>query len=110
MKCSFCGTDIKRGQGILYVKKDGSLIYFDSGKCQANMLELGRKAAKLKWAREGALAKPMSKTEKTEAKHAAKAFAKAVKAEAKETAKGPAKTEAKHAAKTAAKEKPVQKK
>jgi large subunit ribosomal protein L24e len=84
MKCSFCGKEIKRGQGILYVKKDGSLIYFDDGKCQANMLDLGRKAAKLKWARAGAIGRPSgTKSDKS----VAKAAAKAVKAEAKATAK-----------------------
>jgi len=91
MKCSFCGKEIKRGQGILYVKKDGSLIYFDDGKCQTNMLDLGRKSAKLKWAREGALAKPMAKTARTEAKRAAKV----AKAEAKAAQKGAPKHEAK---------------
>ncbi|VVB74045.1 50S ribosomal protein L24e [uncultured archaeon] len=84
MKCSFCGKEIKRGQGILYVKKDGSLIYFDDGKCQTNMLDLGRKAAKLKWARAGAIGRPTG--QKTD-RSVAKAAAKAVKAEAKEAAK-----------------------
>ena len=84
MKCSFCGKEIKRGQGILYVKKDGSLIYFDDGKCQINMLELGRKAAKLKWARAGATGRPTSaKSDRS----VAKAAAKAMKAEARTTAK-----------------------
>jgi large subunit ribosomal protein L24e len=84
MRCSFCGKEIKRGQGILYVKKDGTLIYFDDGKCQVNMLVLKRKAAKLKWARAGAIGRPIStKSDKS----VAKAAAKAVKAEAKATAK-----------------------
>lgn len=64
MKCSFCGNEIERGRGILFVRKDGNLIYFDSGKCQTNMLDLGRKASKLKWARGGAIGRPTTKTEK----------------------------------------------
>jgi len=84
MKCSFCGKEIKRGQGILYVKKDGSLLYFDDGKCQTNMLVLGRKAAKLKWARAGAIGRP---TGQKSDKSVAKAAAKAMKAEARTTAK-----------------------
>ena len=84
MKCSFCGKEIKKGQGILYVKKDGSLIYFDDGKCQTNMLDLGRKAGKLKWARAGAIGRPTS--QKSD-KSMAKAAAKAMKAEARATAK-----------------------
>lgn len=94
MKCSFCGKDIKRGQGILYVKKDGTLIYFDDGKCQVNMLVLKRKAGKLKWARAGAIGRPTgTKSDKS----VAKAAAKAVKAEAKATAKSE-RSEAKSAA------------
>jgi large subunit ribosomal protein L24e len=99
MKCSFCGKEIKRGHGILYVKKDGSLIYFDDGKCQINMLELGRKAAKLKWARAGVIGKPTS--QKSD-KSVAKAAAKAMKAEARATAKTQ-KAEAKSAVQTAEK-------
>jgi len=62
MKCSFCGAEIVRGRGLLYVKKDGSLLYFHNAKCKTNMLELGRKPAKFKWARAGAVVKPAGKT------------------------------------------------
>jgi len=48
MKCSFCGEDIKKGSGLLFVKRDGSLLYFCSNKCRKN-LEMGRKQEKLKW-------------------------------------------------------------
>ncbi len=58
MKCSFCGVEVERGKGTLYVKKDGSLFYFHAAKCRRNMLELGRKPAKFKWARAGAVIKP----------------------------------------------------
>jgi len=99
MKCSFCGKEIKKGQGLLYVKKDGTLIYFDDGKCQINMLELGRKAAKLKWARAGATGKPTGlKSDKS----VAKAAAKAMKAEARTAAKAQ-RSEAKSAEKKAEK-------
>jgi large subunit ribosomal protein L24e len=52
MKCSFCNKEIKKGTGIIYVKTDGTMIYFDSGKCVKNMLDLKRKPAKLKWTRQ----------------------------------------------------------
>ena len=65
MKCSFCGVEVVRGRGLLYVKKDGSLLYFHNAKCKINMLELGRKPAKLKWARAGAIAKPVVKPAKS---------------------------------------------
>jgi large subunit ribosomal protein L24e len=51
MKCSFCNKEIPKGKGIIYVKTDGTMFYFDSGKCQKNMLELKRKPSKLKWTR-----------------------------------------------------------
>jgi len=48
MKCSFCGEEITKGRGILFAKRDGTLLYFCKGKCRANF-EMGRKPAKLKW-------------------------------------------------------------
>jgi large subunit ribosomal protein L24e len=50
MKCSFCEKIIKPGKAKMYVKKDGTVYYFDSSKCEKNFL-MGRKAKKLKWAR-----------------------------------------------------------
>ncbi|WP_202320123.1 50S ribosomal protein L24e [Archaeoglobus neptunius] len=47
--CSFCGYDIEPGTGKLYVRRDGRVYYFCSGKCEKNMLKLKRKARKLKW-------------------------------------------------------------
>jgi large subunit ribosomal protein L24e len=50
-KCSFCGKLIEKGTGILYVKKDGKVLYFDKRKCEKNMLKLKRKPVNFKWAR-----------------------------------------------------------
>lgn len=50
-KCSFCGNDIEKGTGKIYVKKDGKILHFCSRKCQKNMLKLKRKPTKLKWAK-----------------------------------------------------------
>ncbi|MBO8179240.1 MAG: 50S ribosomal protein L24e [Archaeoglobus sp.] len=47
--CSFCGYDIEPGTGKMYVRRDGRVFYFCSGKCEKNMLKLKRKARKLKW-------------------------------------------------------------
>ncbi len=47
--CSFCGYDIEPGTGKMYVRRDGRVFYFCSGKCEKNMLKLRRKARKLKW-------------------------------------------------------------
>ncbi|MCW3136306.1 MAG: 50S ribosomal protein L24e [Canidatus Methanoxibalbensis ujae] len=49
MKCSFCNSDITPGTGKMYVKRDGTVLFFCSSKCEKNMLKLGRKSRKLKW-------------------------------------------------------------
>ncbi len=49
MKCSFCGKEIPKGSGKMYVKKDGTVLYFCSSKCEKNMLKLGRDPRKIKW-------------------------------------------------------------
>ncbi len=48
-KCSFCGENIEKGTGKIYVKKDGKILHFCSNKCEKNMLKLKRKASYLKW-------------------------------------------------------------
>ncbi|MCU0850054.1 MAG: 50S ribosomal protein L24e [Candidatus Thermoplasmatota archaeon] len=47
--CSFCGTDIEPGTGKLFVKKDGTSLYFCKMKCQKNMLHLGRIPRRVRW-------------------------------------------------------------
>ncbi|MCD6474208.1 MAG: 50S ribosomal protein L24e [Thermoplasmata archaeon] len=49
VKCSFCGKEIEPGTGMMYVKKDGSILYFCSSKCRKNMLELGRDPKRVRW-------------------------------------------------------------
>ena len=41
-KCSFCGASIEPGTGKMYVKKDGTILFFDANKCYKNMIELKR--------------------------------------------------------------------
>ena len=48
-KCSFCGNDIERGTGKIFVFKSGKIANFCSTKCEKNMLKLGRKSRELKW-------------------------------------------------------------
>ncbi len=50
-ECSFCKIRIEPGTGKMFVKRDGSVFYFCSSKCENNMLKLGRTARKLKWTR-----------------------------------------------------------
>jgi len=49
--CSFCGSEIEVGTGKMYVRRDGKVFYFCSGKCEKNMLKLKRNPRKLKWTR-----------------------------------------------------------
>ena len=49
VKCTFAGVEIPRGQGIMYVKKDGKILYFLNSKSENNYLKLGRKAIHTKW-------------------------------------------------------------
>ena len=35
----------------MYVRRDGKVFYFCSGKCEKNMLKLKRNPRKLKWTR-----------------------------------------------------------
>ncbi len=47
--CYFCGEEVSRGSGILYVKKDGTIINFCSSKCRKNSLKLRREGRRVKW-------------------------------------------------------------
>ncbi len=47
--CSFCGKTIEPGTGVMYVKKDGSILHFCSNKCKKNMIGLGRSPRYVRW-------------------------------------------------------------
>ncbi|MEM3519253.1 MAG: 50S ribosomal protein L24e [Candidatus Hadarchaeales archaeon] len=47
-KCSFCGSGIEPGTGLMFVKNDGTIYYFCSSKCERNM-RLGRKPHQTRW-------------------------------------------------------------
>ena len=49
VKCTFCGEELERGTGVMYVKKDGKIFYFCSKKCEKNLLKLKRKSIVSKW-------------------------------------------------------------
>ena len=49
VKSSFTGIEIKPGTGIMFVKKDGSVLWFANRKEEKNMIKLGRVARKTKW-------------------------------------------------------------
>ncbi|MCJ7444894.1 MAG: 50S ribosomal protein L24e [Methanotrichaceae archaeon] len=52
-KCSFCSKSIESGTGKLYARKDGTIYYFCSSKCENNV-KLGRVTRRVKWARKEA--------------------------------------------------------
>ncbi len=49
--CTFCGTDIEPGTGKMFIRKDGTVYFFCSSKCQKNLLNLGRIGRKVRWTR-----------------------------------------------------------
>lgn len=49
VKCSFCGCNVERGTGKIFVETDGKIFNFCSKKCEKNMFKLKRKARTLKW-------------------------------------------------------------
>lgn len=81
MRCSFCNNEIEKGTGLLYVKKDGSVLSFCSQKCKRNSLKLGREGRLLKWTSKALIVK----TEKEEKKEEKSAFAAEVAKKLAET-------------------------
>jgi len=49
--CSFCGFPLEPGTGTMFVKKDGSVYFFDKRRCQQSLLKFGRLARRVKWTR-----------------------------------------------------------
>lgn len=50
-KCAFCGRNVYLGDGILFVKNDGSTKSYCSSKCRVNDMKLHRDPRKFKWSR-----------------------------------------------------------
>ena len=50
--CTFCGEALEPGTGKLFVRKDGSIYYFYSTKCQKNH-KLGRIPRRVRWTAAG---------------------------------------------------------
>ena len=91
--CSFCGKEIEPGTGRMYVKKDGTVLYFCSSKCYKNMMELKRVPRRVRWTREYLKEKRIrtgTKEEKKEEKEG-----KPVKKRVKKTVKKTKKSEKK---------------
>ncbi|MFA6363609.1 50S ribosomal protein L24e [Methanoregula sp.] len=50
--CSFCGSPLEPGTGKMFIKKDGTIYYFCSAKCQNNH-NLGRVPRRVEWTAAG---------------------------------------------------------
>jgi len=59
VNCSFCGKDIPKGTGLMFIKKDAKVLNFCSRKCEKNMLVLKRKARNMPWTVEAKKEKDM---------------------------------------------------
>ncbi len=60
--CSFCGDELARGMGTIFVKKDGTTYFFCSSKCKRNLLNLKREGRRQKWTTASMKFKESSKT------------------------------------------------
>ncbi|ACL15898.1 50S ribosomal protein L24e [Methanosphaerula palustris] len=50
--CTFCGEGLEPGTGKMFVRRDGSIYYFCSTKCQNNF-KLGRAPRRVAWTKAG---------------------------------------------------------
>ena len=73
VKSTFSGKEIPRGTGIMYVKKDGKIMWFLNKKEEKNMLQLGRKPRRVKWTAEYAKEKKQRSAAAEHAKESKKA-------------------------------------
>jgi large subunit ribosomal protein L24e len=66
-KCSFCGKELEPGTGKMLVKKDGTILFYCSTKCQNNS-KLGRIPRLVKWTTKATETKAATKAPKQEKK------------------------------------------
>ena len=50
-RCNFCGNEIEKGTGLIFVEKIGKVRHFCSSKCGRNM-DMGRIPRHTKWTQE----------------------------------------------------------
>lgn len=66
VNCSFCGKEVQKGTGKIFVFNTGKILHFDKSKCEKNMLKLKRTPYKFKWTKfheKGKVVKEASKEE-----------------------------------------------
>jgi len=47
--CSFCGRKFIQGQGTMFVRRDGAILWFCSRRCRIYMTKHGKDPRKYKW-------------------------------------------------------------
>lgn len=48
MICTFCGDELVKGRGKMFVKASGQILYFCNSKCQKNF-KMKRDGKKVTW-------------------------------------------------------------
>ena len=59
--CSYCGEEIEPGTGKMFVRKDGTVFFFDRSKCQKGLLKLRRVPRTVRWTHAAIQAKARAK-------------------------------------------------
>ena len=47
--CSFCGREIEKGTGKIFITNAAKILHFCSSKCEKNALKLKRDQKKVRW-------------------------------------------------------------
>jgi large subunit ribosomal protein L24e len=90
--CSFCGNPLEPGTGMMFIKKDGSVYYFDKRRCKLSLLDFGRLNRRTKWTRHYPRGGAAAAEETMRAQQVAAEIAKAEAAGKEGAKKTPAKT------------------
>lgn len=48
-KCTFCGNQIEKGTGKMFIYVSGKIDYYCSSKCERNVHKLKRKPLNVRW-------------------------------------------------------------
>ncbi|MCS7143043.1 MAG: 50S ribosomal protein L24e [Aigarchaeota archaeon] len=48
-RCTFCGGEFIHGIGLLYVKRDGTVMWFCSRRCRVYMIDRKRDPRRVRW-------------------------------------------------------------
>ncbi|MFH0714838.1 MAG: 50S ribosomal protein L24e [Candidatus Diapherotrites archaeon] len=49
MKCSFCGNEMPKGMGKIVARKDNTVVFLCTKKCEKNLLKLNRAPNRTRW-------------------------------------------------------------